>query len=359
MYDIIIVGGGPAGAMAGKYLSSSGKNVLIFQKDLSFKKPCGGGIRIDAFDEFHINKNLIKNVVNEIVFETRYKCIEFDLSHVPLAIVDRVEFDESLRNDAKNAGATIIEAKVTDIEVLDSKVVVDAQIEGINRRYEANYLIAADGVLSIVRKKIRNESVPKLLTNYSDIDSVLTTKCHFYFGSPLASGAYSWRFPHKIGSDIGTVSYKNTKKYIDNLCTYLKLNQNVKVRGYNIPKWEKPIFNDERVFYVGDAAGQVLPFTYEGIYYAMKSAKILSSVFIEDVDAIEYENRWNKLYYKKFKELKTAQRLFLANDLTVLIMMKILDNKKIQNKVLDIWMGREEIEINRHFLYRIFLQLFK
>jgi geranylgeranyl reductase len=159
MYDIIVVGAGPAGAITGKYLAKSGKKVLLVQKDFTFKKPCGGGIRMDAFEEFNINKSLVKNVINEIVMATKKRSIEFDISNTPLAVVDRVEFDEALREDARIVGAEVIEGKVFDLEVSQNSVKVHVNIANQKVMYEAKYIIAADGVLSTVRKKLRGEVV--------------------------------------------------------------------------------------------------------------------------------------------------------------------------------------------------------
>ncbi len=358
MYDIIIVGAGPAGAMAGKYLAESGKKVLLIQKDFSFKKPCGGGLRVDAFDEFSIDKSLIRNLVDVISMETRKRKIEFDISHLPLAIVDRVEFDRALRQDAENAGAELVETKVIDVEVLKDAVEVTADSNKEKKKYRAKYLVAADGVLSIVRKRLRAESVPKKLTHYSDVSGLITNKCHFYFGTELTDRAYAWRFPYGSGSDVGTFAPVNGKKYIHNLFKFLDISsKEEKVKGYNIPQWEKPLFYENRVFYVGDAAGQVLPFTYEGIYYAMKSAKILAEVIVEDVSFLEYEVRWKRLYFKKFRALKHLQKIFLKSDLTIYIMMKTLEKPKVKNKVLLLWMDQYEMKIDLAFIFRTFKRM--
>ncbi len=353
MYDIIIVGGGPAGSIAGKYLAKAGKKVLLLQKDFSFKKPCGGGLRMDAFDEFNIDKSLVKSRVNEIVLETRKQSIEFDISATPLAVVDRVEFDEALRQDAMDAGVEVLEEKVLKVEILDSSVKVESQ----TKVYESKYLIAADGVLSTVRSKLRDEKVPKALTHYSDVSGLSTDKCHFYFGSTLSHGAYAWRFPYGDGADIGTFASQNSKSLIFNLFNFLGISKKEKIKGYNIPQWEKPLFYNHRVFYVGDAAGQVLPFTYEGIYYAMKGAKIVAEVIGEEVENSEYENRWNQLYLKKFRTLKYLQKFFLKNDFMIFVMMKTLEKPSVKRKVLALWMDRYEVKIDKAFFLRTFKRL--
>lgn len=359
MYQFIIVGGGPAGSIVSKYLAKSGKKVLLIQKNFNFKKPCGGGIRMDAFQEFDIDTSLIRNVVNEIILETKKNKIEFDITHIPLAVVDRVKFDEQLRQDSKNAGAIVLEATVNNIIIKEKHVVVRTTNNKHKQEFLGEYLIAADGVMSTIRKKMRNEDVPRGLTNYCDISSVHTTKCHFYFGSDLSHYAYGWRFPYEGGSDIGTAAPYKNKQYINNLLQFLNLKTQEKIKGYYIPQWEKPLFYENKIFYVGDAAGQVLPFTYEGIYYAMKSAKILSTVLIENVDFSEYETRWNTLYLKKFTVLKKLQKLFLINDFMIELMIKVIKQPKVKEKVLLLWMDKYQFNLSLGFLFRVFKQVLK
>lgn len=359
MYEIIIVGGGPAGAIAGKLLASAGKKVLLFQQDFDFKKPCGGGIRFDAFDEFGIDKSIIKKTVNEIVLQSKTKKIEFNISDTPLAIVDRTEFDKALRYNAQIAGTEILEAKVTDVKVLDSFVEVYVKTDQKVKKYTAKYLIAADGVLSTVRKKVKNEEVSKVLTHYTDIADLKTEKCYFYFGKDLSYHAYAWRFPYHDGTDIGVFTPSGSKKYINNFLHFLHITQKPKIKGYFIPLWQKTLFYDNKVFYTGDAASLVMPFTFEGIYYAMKSAKIVSDVINEDVDFREYEKRWNSLYDKKFKILKYLQEFFLKSDLTISLMMKLLTNPAVKQKVLLLWLDQYELKIDKMFFLKIAQKIIK
>jgi len=359
MYDVIIAGAGPAGATAGKYLASAGKKVLLLQKDLSFKKPCGGGLRFDAFEEFSIDKKQIQHRVDEIVLESKNARILYDISNTPLTIVDRVAFDRSLRHNAVMAGVELLEEKVVNVLTSETGVKVETEGESGIHVYEADYLIAADGVHSFVRKKMRKEKVPAHLTHYSDVMSLKTTKCHFYFGASLSKGSYGWRFPYGTGSDIGIAASQNEKKYIKALFEILSLEEEQQIRGYKIPVWQAPLFYDRRIFYVGDAAGQVLPFTYEGIYYAMKSAKILSEVMVEGCDPEVYEKRWNRLYLKKFSLLSRLEKLFLHHDLMIHVMMKTLERPGVRKKLLTLWIDQYDIRLNLRFFVRIFKNLFR
>jgi len=58
--NVIVIGAGPAGATAAKVLSKSGIDVILLERNLAFVKPCGGGLSINAFDEFGIPGNIIQ-----------------------------------------------------------------------------------------------------------------------------------------------------------------------------------------------------------------------------------------------------------------------------------------------------------
>src|SRR5271156_1122920 len=49
---IAIVGGGPAGALAGALLADGGKPVLLFDEKLAWEKPCGGGVTYKALQRY-------------------------------------------------------------------------------------------------------------------------------------------------------------------------------------------------------------------------------------------------------------------------------------------------------------------
>jgi flavin-dependent dehydrogenase len=52
MKEIAIVGGGPAGALCGERLASSGFKVTIFDDRLAWEKPCGGGLTHKAIETY-------------------------------------------------------------------------------------------------------------------------------------------------------------------------------------------------------------------------------------------------------------------------------------------------------------------
>ncbi len=64
--NVLVIGAGPAGATAAKVLSKNGRDVVLLERNLAFVKPCGGGLSINAFDEFGIPGNIIQKEVKVI-----------------------------------------------------------------------------------------------------------------------------------------------------------------------------------------------------------------------------------------------------------------------------------------------------
>ncbi len=63
---VLVIGGGPAGATAARFLADQGIDVILLERNLFFVKPCGGGLSIGAFDELGIPKTAIKKEVKKI-----------------------------------------------------------------------------------------------------------------------------------------------------------------------------------------------------------------------------------------------------------------------------------------------------
>ena len=50
MHDVVISGSGPAGSKCAEILGKAGYKVALIEKDINWRKPCGGGITYKVFD---------------------------------------------------------------------------------------------------------------------------------------------------------------------------------------------------------------------------------------------------------------------------------------------------------------------
>lgn len=354
--EILIIGAGPAGATLAKELSKNGIDTVLIQRNLNFKKPCGGGLRVDAFEEFGLDRAQIKKDVNKIILAFKEKRVTLDIKENPIAIVQRREFDSYLRDEAQKAGSTLYEATFVDAKRKGDSMLSSIKVEDKLHTIKSKYLIAADGVNSKVRRVLNGDAPLSLMTSYADLVEFESNDCEFHFGKKIAAKEYAWSFPESNGANIGTIIQGDTP-YMQNFEEYLGVDEPHKRFGYKIPKYNKILFYKERLFFVGDSAGQVLPFTYEGIYYAMSSAKILADVLVRGAEPSEYEKEWNKKHLKKFETLKKLQKIFLYNDISISIMMRLYQSESIHKKMIDLWLRDRDMDINFRFFMRLFKRL--
>jgi len=107
---VLVVGGGPAGVTAARVLAESGVDVILLERNLSFVKPCGGGVSLSAFEELGIPKTTIKKEVKNVrIVSPKGERLDMGLRDGNLAIVERGEFERVLRNRAEEQGAEVIE----------------------------------------------------------------------------------------------------------------------------------------------------------------------------------------------------------------------------------------------------------
>jgi geranylgeranyl reductase len=322
---ILIVGGGPAGATAARFLAKE-FDVTLIQDKKDFNKPCGGGIKTKIFEEFELDKSIIKHQLSKIYMKHKDRNIPIYLHGDNLSIVSRKDFDSHLRKKAEEAGAKIYYGKLKKIEENTAFI----KIDNLMFKFNFDILIAADGVNSTTRKLLKLPPIPYVLTYYALIDKKIDT-CYFYFDKEVAGDYYAWEFPQGDKTHIGTANKKEFLKF----CKRLNITP-PKLKGYKIPLWKEDIiYQHNNIYFVGDAAGQVMPLSFEGIYYAMHSAKILANSIIKSLD---YKTEWNNRFLKEFKLLKSFQNL-MKRDFSRDFMINIQKLSFVRNLSVKLWLG--------------------
>lgn len=147
MYDVITVGGGPAGACASYLLAKEGFNVLLLDKGQPGGKLCTGVASEETFQVLSISRTSILRSINSIEFIAP-SGESFTYKHTtPFAhVVDRMTFDTLLIDMARYAGTTVQSGMMaSSLEVDRSGVRVGC---GKNGKFvaKAKVLILATGL---------------------------------------------------------------------------------------------------------------------------------------------------------------------------------------------------------------------
>ncbi len=338
--QVVVVGGGPSGATAARTLARQNVPVILLEKNFLYEKPCGGGLKRSAFNELDIPHSFCSKEVDTLTLvSAAHKRVDVALKKDTICVVHRSEFDASLRTLAKNDGAELIEGRCTSIEEdADNGVLLKVKTADEALLIKASYCIAADGVNSMLRKKLTGTSPAKVLTLYKNLSDGSVDSCEFWLGSEIAPGYYAWNFPHSIGSSIGTIAgdSRAIHRYFKMFSTYF--DAEVKPKGFYIPEYKGDLFYAKRTFFVGDAAGLVMPFTYEGIYFAMKSGRLAAEAIIEHSPG-QYEQKWKRMYHRRFRFMHILQRMFMRSDWMSSRLVNALENPVTAERALRYWMG--------------------
>ena len=365
VYDVIIVGAGPAGSTAAKNLAEKGIKVLLLDKAaFPREKPCGGGLPTRVQKRFPYIEPFIDSVSygsNTYSSSLRYK-FELIREKPFLMMVLRKDFDFGLLSLAQQAGATFSAGKsVVDVVVQKDKVSV---MLDDGQTIETQAVIGCDGMHSVVAEKTNlskklevlcitlmqeQPMTPKQLTTFF-------TKKHLIYLLIKAHGVagYAWVFPKKNCVNIGIGEFQSAvskarpkiplKETYEALITLLKEKKLLpaefpieNLRGSTLPIFPLEKTCGDRVLLCGDAAGFVNPITGEGIYYAMVSGHIAANVIAEGLKAHDlshhflsrYQTLWNNDFGKDLKALGRFNNQW-GKDSEKIVRLMTLDKKFAQ-----------------------------
>ena len=160
-YDVVIVGGGPAGSSAACTVAKSGLSVLLIDKsEFPRDKCCGDGLTTMALrlsEELGLDIENLKNleVVDEAVIHFpsgRREVFPLPGKGLFAAIVPRAEYDLALIDLARELQVDVrLGHKFSSITFDGEKTFLN--IDGIGE-VETSFVIAADGAWSPVRRSL-------------------------------------------------------------------------------------------------------------------------------------------------------------------------------------------------------------
>ncbi|HTF99423.1 MAG TPA: geranylgeranyl reductase family protein [Nitrospirota bacterium] len=285
MYDIIIVGAGPAGSTCGRLCGLGGLKTLLLDKDtFPRSKPCAGAISEHALSllDFNLPGDIVEQECHNVRIHCGGRVIEAGSTHRFGIIVSRRNFDAFLVRKAEDAGVHLSPGEqVASIRENPGSVSVTTA----HQTYEGRFLVGADGIHSIVARSIRpalakDEMALALVSQTpaadADIAKRLGKTLEIYFGE--APMGYGWLFPHREYYSSGIAGLASRFSRPRESLAYLLKGLSIEgsgVQGHFIPFGGiKRTIAKGRILLIGDAAGFADPFHGEGILYAILSGKL-------------------------------------------------------------------------------------
>jgi geranylgeranyl reductase len=382
-FDVVVVGGGPAGATAAADLAAKGRKVLLLDKAGRIK-PCGGAIPPRLIRDFQIPDSLIcAKIQSARMIPPSARHVDMPIDGGFVGMVNRETFDEWLRERARGLGAERRQGQFERLTRDDDGVARlhyavrpgEGPVEHLSAR--ARMVIGADGALSAVGKQCipGADKIPFVFAYHEIVRSPQqdgpnfgARRCDVIYDGRFSPDFYSWVFPHGETTSIGTGSANkgfSLRQSVAELRKHIGLDGQSTIRKEGAPIPLKPLKrwdNGKDVILTGDAAGVVAPSSGEGIYYAMASARHVASAVelalaTGDARALTAARKaFMKAHGRVFWILGLMQWVWYRNDRLRERFVAICRDKDVQRLTWEAYMNKELVRSDPMAHVRIFFK---
>jgi flavin-dependent dehydrogenase len=312
--QIAIIGGGPAGSFAAAELARAGREVLLFDEKLAWEKPCGGGLTEKALNRWPFLRDnpIERNSINscELISPSGRK-VSFHLDH-RIAIFSRLTLNGLLLERARSAGAQVIRERIIEIGGSPGAW----QVQSHNSTYRADFVVLAAGARNAFRRQFATSLGPEnfmVAAGYYIPGTHRTVQIKFMHGLH----GYIWVFPRSDHFSVGIcgrmddTSTAHLRKTLEACLPQFGLSlDGARFYAHIIPSLSVSAlrsarFGGEGWAMIGDAAGFVDAITGEGIFYALRSAELLSEALLNNAP----ENYGALVQHDLLPQLECASRV--------------------------------------------------
>jgi digeranylgeranylglycerophospholipid reductase len=307
MYDVVISGAGPAGSKCAEVVAKAGFKVALIEKDVNWRKPCGGGIPSSKIYKQYpdIREKAFHKIQGLAMYSDDYHKIDYLSDNVTTSslTVDRLVFDNYVRDIAVKAGAELFDKNFAqDFIYSDNKIAgVKTKSPSGEKTYQGKIVIIADGMSSrlAVRSGLRGKWKPENL-GISRVEILegphnLDEKYVYFF---FKRYGYCWIFC--LGDNrfnIGSIIYGESNLQYNANRTFEQFMQDEPLKELlpekeyrviwagNFPEpargvLEKSLYGDNLMI-IGDAAGFVAPINGEGIQPGITSGQVAGEIAVK------------------------------------------------------------------------------
>ena len=381
-HDVLVVGGGPAGAAAAYWLGRAGHDVAVLErKTFPREKTCGDGLTPRAVRQLqdmgletrvaagHHRYDGLRAIAHGVTLELRWP------EHPDFPsygyVVRRRDLDAIVARHAVEHGATLHESTEALRPLLRDGVVCGAVVKdktsGAEREVHARFVVVADGSLSRFGRALgtaRNRGFPQgmAIRGYFEspkhddpwIESALDVRDRQ--GNSLPG--YGWIFPVGDGTinvGIGLLSTfrdfrsVNTTHLMHEWAATAPAHWGIdpdamlgEPTGGRLPMAGSvhPKVGPNWVV-IGDAAGSINPFNGEGIDYAYETARMAADLIAEALDTGSALSlaRYPRLLDQQYGLYFRVARLF-ARAIGNPVLMRELTRVGMQSRSLMEWVLR-------------------
>ncbi|MBT8507455.1 geranylgeranyl reductase [Methanomicrobiaceae archaeon CYW5] len=315
MYDVVVVGAGPAGSAAARRCAGYGLKTLIVEEHATIGYPiqCAGLLSVAALEECGVSGDaVVREVSGASIISSMGSVLTFDAGVPKAYVVDRGVLDREMAQRAVEAGADI-RLKTYACGISDGVL----RTKGVRGTEEIRYrmLIAADGPRSPVSRMLGLARPPVHLSGVQAEVPYEMDGRHVEIYPDASPDFFGWAIPVEDGrARIGLCGTCDVPSRFAAFSAQFGPSCMHQVTG-TIPLGQMPRTYGHRTLFIGDAAGLAKPTSGGGVYTGVRSGCHAADTAMEccgndrfDDAALEgYESRWKKDFGR---ELDIGMRFF-------------------------------------------------
>jgi digeranylgeranylglycerophospholipid reductase len=338
-FDVLVVGGGPAGLSAAAAAAEKDLRVAILEKDLRIgdKIRTSGVTWLPEIDELGIPRDLYNPIRKfGVYFPNREHLLE--MSQADACVLDVRKLWQYLANQARSVGTEIFLGTKAIAASYEAEGAVKVTAESASGRFDlhGSIVIDASGLSSVVARSLGlvkdwvRFGIGAEYEAYAE--KVETDTLALMIGQQYSPAGYAWIFPvgeNRVRIGVGIGRPESNRNPLEHL-TYLlekrpgplgKLGKVSPIEyHYGLVPGEGPRTNtvSGRVLLVGDSAGHVNPLLLEGIRFSIKFGRIAGHAAKYAIESAstkalndEYEKKWKGEVWSNFQVGVNVQKKWL------------------------------------------------
>ena len=341
-FDVIVVGGGPAGSSAARIAAKNGCTVALIEKEKEIAETVrtSGVTWISDIEEFGI-PNECYNPIKKFSFCSPNNSVTISDNIAKAAVLDVRKTYRFLAKRAQSLGTQVFTSTNVS-EILKNSsgecIGVIAKSQDKEIKFKAKVIIDASGFASIVAKELGHVEQWKKFGVGAEFE-VKTEKLEYdnwwlMVGQEYSPAGYAWIFPTskntaRIGVGIGKPDSDvdptiRLNELIDNKIGPIRdLGEIEKIEFHyglipNEGLTRKTVYDN--LILVGDSAGQANPLVLEGIRYAIRFGEVAGKVAAaaiknedtSETSLIPYEKEWRKAIESKINSAIKVQNRWVG-----------------------------------------------
>jgi geranylgeranyl reductase family protein len=317
-FDLVVVGGGPAGCAVARDVADAGFRVLVAEEHAGVGEPlqCSGLVSARTLEIARVSPGVVRRSLHGArVHAPGGQVLDLTGRKTYAIAIDRVAFDKDLATQARGAGAELwIDARVSSLEYVPGGIRVNLPGQSVVSRL----VVGADGHNSLVARWLGLPAPPERVPLFAaevELPGCKDNVVDLFIGRSVAPGWFGWVIPTgngtaRVGAGSSSINprggvgphprqlFEYLREIYPDIFHGLRI---IKMTGGVVPVGLRSRTYGERALIVGDAACHVKPISGGGLYLGLKAAGICADTVVAALTADDCSRAFLSRYQRAWE----------------------------------------------------------